>query len=191
MTIPMEETASGTETAEAANPALGLFAIAVLLAAVLLLMLLPFATAGQPAGKSWFLSPRNAPFAALVVMGLGAGLLVAQFIRSYSRAKDRTSYLSEALLGFEGSREALLYCALFGLYVAALGYVGFAISTLVFGQVCLWVSGLRTARWALKNLLFTVVLVLVLRVFMGLWFPQAPVLEFAPAFIANTVGPYL
>lgn len=175
----------------AETPATGLFALAVLALMLVLLLILPFATSGQPMGKSWFLSPRNAPLAAILVTSLGAGLMVAQFFRSYALARDRRAFLAEAFRGFDGSLDALLYCALFGLYVLALGYVGFAFSTLLFGQACLWVCGLRSLRWAGWNLFFTVMLVVILRVFMGLWFPQAPVLDFVPASIANTIGPYL
>lgn len=183
---PMEEAESASET-----PALGLFAMVTLAVVLVLLLLLPMATSGQPVGKSWFLSPRNAPLAAILVTGLGAALLVAQFLRAYAYASDRRAYLASAFSGFDGSREALLYCLLFGLYVLALGYMGFAISTLVFGQACLWISGLRTANWAGWNLVFTVALVVILRVFMGLWFPQAPILAYVPASFANAIGPYL
>lgn len=88
-------------------------------------------------------------------------------------------------------RSAVIYSTAFLAYVFALSYLGFAVSSLAFGQFCLWRAGLRTKRWALINLAFCATLVVVLRVIMGLWFPQAPVMQFLPDWFANTVGPYL
>ena len=86
---------------------------------------------------------------------------------------------------------AIQYSLLFCIYVYALTYVGFAISTWLFGQACLWRAGLRSRHWATWNLVFVVSVVVILRVLMGLWFPQAPLFHYMPGWFANSVGPYL
>lgn len=169
----------------------GLFGLVVLILSFILLVVTPFVTGTQPAGKAWFLSPRNLPFASIGLMLIGSGLIVAQFFRTRWATNDSSLFWSRAFSGFEGMGAALKYSLLFCAYVFVLGYVGFAFSTWLFGQICLWMSGLRGWRWAGWNLAFAVATVLILRVMMGLWFPQAPILEYAPAWFANSVGPYL
>jgi hypothetical protein len=179
------------ETEEVTEESVGLFGFGTLVVALGLLALVPFATHGQPAGKAWFLSPRNLPIAGLALMILGGGLLTAQFFRSLQTAEDRGAFWARARAGYTGMGEALQYCAIFCGYVVLLGYIGFFFSTLIFGQACLWRAGMRARRWAVSNLVFVLVVELVLRVAMGLWFPQAPVLQFTPDWLANSIGPYL
>ena len=62
-------------------------------------------------------------------------------------------------VGLLTSFSVVVFC----IYLAAVPWIGFALSTLVFGQICLWFSGLRGPLWMLWNLVFTVVLVLSLR----------------------------
>jgi NADH:ubiquinone oxidoreductase subunit 6 (subunit J) len=169
----------------------GLFGLGVLLIALVLLVIIPFTTGTQPADKAWFLSPRNLPFAASGLMILGSGLLVAQFFRLRWVTPDRVLFWKRAFTGFEGMGEAIQYSLLFCAYVFVLSYAGFAFSTWLFGQICLWKAGLRSWRWAAWNLVFAIGIVLILRVLMGLWFPQAPILDYAPAWFANSIGPYL
>jgi hypothetical protein len=178
--------------AEEIHPeAVELVAVIALAAGLVLLALVPFATSPAPEGRAWFLSPRKLPLLGLFMMLSGAAFLAHDFLRRRAETTDWHAFWQRALTAFDGMREACLYTLVFCLYVVALSYVGFALSTLIFGQVCLWMAGLRGRRWAAWNLGFTVILVVMLRVVMGLWFPQAPILEFAPAGFANSVGPYL
>jgi hypothetical protein len=171
--------------------AVELVAVIALIAGLVLLALVPFATSPAPEGRAWFLSPRKLPLLGLCMMLSGAAFLALDFLRRRAETADRHGFWQRAMTAFEGMREAFLYTLVFCLYVVALSYIGFAVSTLLFGQVCLWMAGLRGRRWAAWNLCFTIILVVILRVAMGLWFPQAPILEFAPAWFANSVGPYL
>jgi hypothetical protein len=121
----------------------------------------------------------------------GAGFLALDFVRRRAETMDRQAFWQRAMTAFDGMREACLYTLVFCLYVAALTFIGFALSTLIFGQICLWMAGLRDRRWAVWNLGFTIIVVVMLRVVMGLWFPQAPIFEFAPSWFANSIGTYL
>ncbi len=165
--------------------------LACLVIALVLLVLVPFATRTQPADKAWFLSPRNTPLLGIAMIGLPALVLSLRLLRGWRAAADPRAYLARACWAFGDLAPAIGYTLLFCAYMALVAWIGFALSTLIFGQVCLWFAGLRGARWALWNLVFTVVLVLVLRVGLGLWFPYAPIWSWLPAGIGNAIGPYL
>jgi hypothetical protein len=171
--------------------AVELVAVIALILALVLLVLVPFATSPAPDGRAWFLSPRKLPLLGLLTMLSGAVFLTIDFLRRRAAAPDRQAFWQRAWSAFDGMRGACLYTLVFCLYVAALTYIGFALSTLIFGQICLWIARLRERRWAVWNFGFTIIVVVMLRAVMGLWFPQAPILEFAPGWFANSVGPYL
>jgi hypothetical protein len=168
-----------------------LFGLACLMAALLLLVLLPFATKAQPADKAWFLSPRNVPVLGILMVGLPGLALALRLLREWRASPQPSAYLRRALSAFGDLGPAIGYTLLFCVYLFAIPWIGFALSTLVFGQACLWVSGLRGARWALLNLAFTAIVVFVLRGLMGLWFPFAAVFSLLPGNIGNVIGPYL
>jgi hypothetical protein len=171
--------------------AVELVAVIALIFALALLVLVPFATSPAPEGRAWFLSPRKLPLLGLLMMLSGASFLTLDFLRRRTAALDRQAFWQRAMTAFDGMREACLYTLVFCLYVAALTYIGFALSTLIFGQICLWMAGLRDRHWVVWNFGFTILVVVMLRVVMGLWFPQAPILEFAPSWFANSIGTYL
>ena len=153
-----------------------LVGLAFLCVAVLLAVLLPAATEGQPADKAWFLSPRNAPILALAMMAVPGLVLSLTGLRAWHAAADRHACFRRLSFAFRDLGPALGHVLLFCAYLYALPWVGFAIATLAFGQACLWLAGLRSLRWAGWNLLFALVVVLVLRVGMGLWFPHPGIL---------------
>jgi hypothetical protein len=188
----MSETSETPAPADDIHPeAVGLFGICALLTALVLLAVMPFATQVQPVGKAWFLSPRNLPMAGLGLMVIGGGLALLQFLRSWGTATNSAALWRRARSGYADTWVSLQYSLLFGLYVWALSYVGFALSTLIFGQVCLWCAGLTGWKWTRWNAVFAIAIVILLRGVMGLWFPQAPILSFTPAWFANSIGPYL
>lgn len=167
---------------------LGLACLAI---AVVLGLLLPFATRGQPADKAWFLSPRNAPLLGIAMVGLPGLVLSLRLLAGWRAAVDPRAYLARARWAFGDLAPAVGYTLLFCAYMALVPWIGFAIATLIFGQVCLWFAGLREARWAFWNLVFVVVIVVVLRVGLGLWFPYAPIFSLLPAQIGNALSLYL
>lgn len=171
--------------------AMGLIGVVSVLIAIAILVLLPFATHAQPAGKAWFLSPRILPASAALAVLIGGLAISVRFQWLWAKAMRKDIFWRKAFSGFDGMRSALVYSAAFLVYVFALSYVGFALSSLAFGQFCLWRAGLRGKNWAIKNLIFCAVLVVVLRVIMGLWFPQAPVMQYLPDWFANGIGTYL
>lgn len=161
-----------------------------LVVGIVLLALLPIATTGAPDGKGWYLSPRNLPVVGLAVMVFAAIALVLDGRRA-RRQTSPAQTRAQAALAYSGMRSVISYVILFGLYVFAMGWVGFSFSTLLFGQLCLWRAGLTGRGWALWNLGFAVLLTLILRVLMGLWFPLAPLMQLLPGWFTNSVGIYL
>ena len=182
---------AGDEDETVHPEAMGLVGSFSILIGLVILVLLPFATHGQPVGKPWFLSPRILPATSALAITAGGVAIALRFHWLWSTARRKDLFWRKAWSGFEGMRSALIYSAAFMVYVFSLSYVGFALSSLAFGQFCLWRAGLRSRQWAIKNLVFCIVVVVVLRVLMGLWFPQAPVMQYLPDWFANSVGPYL
>jgi hypothetical protein len=169
----------------------GLVAVLCLGLAALLMAMAPFVTRLQPADKPWFLAPVIGPLVALMVMALPAGILAVRWWKNYRRSASPSVYMQQSRWAFGDFFSALEYGLYFCAYLWAIHYVGFAISTFLFGQLCLYRSGLRSVDWFYKNLLFTAVVVLVLRVFLGLWFPMAPLFKLLPSTIGNVLGTYL
>ena len=66
----------------------GLVSIGVFVLSLVLLALIPVATAPQPAGKAWFLSPRNMPMIGIALMLLPSGILSLGFFRDRAAARD-------------------------------------------------------------------------------------------------------
>ncbi len=169
----------------------GVIAVVSLALAAALLVAAPFVTRAQPADKAWFLAPVLGPVFSLLVMAVPAAFLSWKWMAAYRGANDRASYLRKSRWAFGEFTLAIEYGAYFCAYLWIIHYAGFAISTFLFGQLCLYRSGLRSRRWIAANLAFTVVLVIVLRVMLGLWFPMAPVFKLLPASIGNPMGTYL
>ena len=157
---------------EVPKDALGAVMFLTCLLSVGLLMVAPWAAKPVPEGRLWFLAPVNWPALALLVMAVTSGVLAAPFMRELISGRDRTGLLSRAGWAFSGIQADLVYGALFCGYLVLLNLAGFAIATWIFGQICVTLSGLRGAKWWLWTLVFTAALVLILRVGMGLYFPQ-------------------
>jgi hypothetical protein len=169
----------------------GLMAALAFGLAILLLVLAPFVTRFQPADKAWFLAPVLGPVFALLVMAIPAAILSWNWWRNYCSAASPANYMAQSRWAFGDFTSAIEYGVYFCVYLWVIHYVGFAISTLVFGQICLYRSGLRSRDWIVKNLIFTVIVVIVLRVLLGLWFPMAPLFKLLPSGIGNLLGTYL
>ncbi len=169
----------------------GLMAVLSLALAIGLIALAPFVTRLQPADKAWFLAPIIGSVFALVVMAIPAAILSWRWWQAYRTAPSPQVYMEKSRWAFGDFLAAVEYGVYFCAYLWVIHYIGFAISTFVFGQVCLYRSGLQSRDWILKNLIFTTVMVFVLRVLLGLWFPMAPLFKLLPSGPGNFLGTYL
>lgn len=168
----------------------GFVAVTVLALAVLLIAISPFVTRAQPSDKAWFLAPIIGPLFALAIMAIPAAVLSWSWWKNYNVAESRADYMQKSKWAFGDFRAAFEYGIYFCIYLWSISYLGFAISTLLFGQLCLYRSGLRSRNWIWANLAFSFVLLLLLRVFLGLWFPMAPIFKLLPPGIGNFLGTY-
>ena len=166
-------------------------ALVVFACAIVLMIVAPFATRAQPSDKPWFMAPVNGPMFALLVMAIPAAILTWRWWKNYKLSTNQNSYIQNSTWAFRGMLPAVEYCVYFCAYLWLINYAGFALSTLLFGQVCLYRSGLRSVAWGFSNVAFTLVLVLVLRVMLGLWFPMAPVFSLLPKGVGNFLGQFL
>lgn len=176
---------------EAPAPSHDVVGALVFTLALVLLALVPFATHPAPIAKGWFTEPRNAPILGLLIMAAAGSVFAFRLIAGLANPANRPSYTAYAGMAFAGIATALEYSLYFVVYLVVLGFAGFALSTLLFGQFCIWRAGLRSWRWAFANAAFTIVTVLVLRVGLGLWFPQAGMFSLLPPSIGNAIGQYI
>ena len=177
------------ETEELVPPEAEGMATTVLLAVTLMLMLLaPFATRPQPAGKAWYLAPINWPLFSLGIAAVAGAVLAWRFIRDWRTAPDANAFRANAFSAFGGLAFALEYSLYFCAYLFAIGWVGFGIATLVFLQFVVWRAGLRGRGWVLATLLVTIAIVVIFRLGIGLWFPLAPLFKLFPAWVGNFLG---
>ena len=189
------ESASGSEATDQSenipHQAGPFVALVFFVCAIVLLIVAPFATRAQPVDKPWFMAPVNGPVFALLVMAIPAAILAWRWWKNYKLSTDKNLYIQNSTWAFRGMLPAVEYCIYFCAYLWLINYAGFALSTLLFGQVCLYRSGLRGIGWVCANIAFTVVLVLLLRVMLGLWFPMAPLFGLLPKDVGNLLGQYL
>ena len=177
VTAPMEPE---PPTAEA----IGAVGLAILVLALLLMAAAPFAAKPVPDGKEWFLAPVNWPLLSLGMMAVTGFALSWPLL--FGDGGGNT--WKRAGVAYEGLLPAIGYSLLFCGYLALLNFAGFAISSLIFGQICLSVSGLRSWKWAFWNLFFTATLIVILRIGMGMYFPFAPLFKLMPPWLGNPLG---
>ena len=169
-----------------------LIALVFAMVAVILLLLLPVATRVAPMQKGWWVEPSTWPTFALsitLIAGVFEGL---KWVRSGRAAGFSPDFWGKSLWAFGALAVAFKYAAVFILYLFAVGWAGFALSSFVFLQVVIWMAGLRSTAWKLKAAAFVILAVLVFRVVMDVWFPMAPLYEtFFPDWFVRSVAVYL
>lgn len=173
------------------TPAEGLAALVFTSAALVLLVLAPFATRQQPAGKGWYLAPVNWPAISLGLVIVAGAVLGWRFFSAFRSATDKAGFRRDALWSLGGMGQALEYSLWFCLYLLAVSNLGFAIATLAFLQFVVWRAGLRGSKWVLTAFLITVGIVVIFRLGIGLWFPLAPIFRLLPDWVGNNFGSIL
>lgn len=166
----------------------GLSASVLFAVTLAFLALAPFATRAQPPGKAWYLAPINWPLFSLGIAAVAGAVLVWRFVVAWRVAADKRVFRATAVSAFGRMGFAVEQSAYFCLYVLAVAWLGFAISTVVFLQFVVWRSGLRGTRWVLITLAVSVAIVLIFRLGVGLWFPLSPLMKLFPAWVGNTLG---
>ena len=181
------------EHAEFIHPeAQGIIALVFALLAVVFLAILPLATRAAPMQKGWWVEPSTWPIFTLSATLVAALFQVASWIKSGRAARFSGDFWRKSFWAFGALGPALRYSAVFILYLFAVGWLGFAISSFLFVQVVVWMAGLRGTAWRLKAALFVVAVVIVFRIGMGLWFPMAPLFTaFFPDWFVRSFAIYL
>lgn len=169
----------------------GMAAAALSLAALVLLLLAPVATRRAPMERGWFLEPIVWPLVALGMALLAGTVLLGRFALAWHRSPYRPAFWRQAWAAFDGMGRALEYTVYFCLFLWAVGYLGFALGSLIFLQVMFWRAGLRGWKWIGIATLITVALVAIFRVGIGIWFPLAPIFRLLPDWVGNSVGSVL
>jgi hypothetical protein len=164
------------------------FAAAIIGALTVILMLLaPFATRAAKIDKGWWVEPKTWPLLCLTITLMAASYQTVQ----WARQRHTPNFSSKSAWAFGDLLPAFEYSAYFFIYLLAVGYLGFAISSFVFLQFIIWRAGLRTRTWRIVAALFVAALILAFRVGIGLWFPMAPFFEMFPSWFVNNIAIYL
>ncbi|RWK45389.1 MAG: tripartite tricarboxylate transporter TctB family protein [Mesorhizobium sp.] len=155
--------------------------------ALVALLLLPIATREGRRDLGMFQEPWFWPMTAL-----GFGLIGgAMFPILLVRLSRDPGFGRRVLAAFEGMGKSLQYGAAFLVYLVAVNYLGFTISSILFMQALYLMSGLRGGRWPWVALAVTFAIVLAFRVGLDIWFPVPVFLQFFPASVGNFMGGYL
>jgi hypothetical protein len=157
------------------------------MAAVLALAALPVATVAGKRALGWVQEPWSWPFITLSVALIGGS---GHVLRTLSAIKDEQAW-RRAISAFDGLGWSFVYAAMFLTYVGSVGILGFTISSVLLMQALYFVSGLRGLRWSLTAFAVTVVIVLMFRVGLGIWFPLPPVMQLFPDWVGNSIGDFL
>lgn len=158
--------------------------------ALAMLIIVPWVTRPQPAGRGWYLAPANWPILTLAIALLAGGLLLWRWARP-GHAVGRRAFLRRAMSAFEGMGATLAYALAFILYVQVIGWAGFTVATVLFVAFLFWASGLRGWVWTLRGLLLSLGLVAVFRGLIGIWFPVAPLWRWLPDPVLRAIGGWL
>jgi hypothetical protein len=171
---------------EAQGLAAGVFAAG----AALLIAVTPLATRAAPFAKGWWVEPRTWPLFCLGIVMLASLWQVAQWLRAPA-APDGGAW-QRAAWAFGELRIAFELAGYFCLYLFAVTYFGFALSSFAFMQLVIARVGLRSWAWRLAAGLFVVAVIIVFRLGLGIYFPLAPIYEqFAPPWFIRTIAIYL
>lgn len=170
----------------------GLVAVVFAILATALLLILPFATYAAPMHKGWWVEPATWPIFTLSITILAALFQAASWLRTGQSAGFSGDFWRRSFWAFGALKPALSYSVVFLIYLFAVNWLGFAVSSFVFLQVVVWMAGLRGMSWRIKAALFVVSVVVVFRIGMDLWFPMAPIYEsFFPDWFVRSIAIYL
>ena len=183
MNQAVSESKTGAQALPEAGP--GIYWLLLLLGLGLLL-LAPWQASWVDTSRGWFVQPRVGSSVGLVVLVLFALVRVAQFARA-----GRWPLASELLNNLPGYRTAILSSLLFLLYIGSLPVLGFVLSTLLFVGTLLWLSRLLDRFWLIVTALTVLALVLIFRVGVSVWLPDAWIYSLLPDALADLANRYL
>lgn len=142
-------------------------------AAAAALLLLPVATRPGAPGSGWWTAPALMPGLALAILllaNLAALVRAAAALRRPPLSSAETRAALRAMADWLRPLEFFLY---FGLYIWALGRIGYFLATALFLLGLLLRAGLRSPRWLLAGLLTALALTAIFRWGLGIWVPPA------------------
>ncbi|GGB84393.1 hypothetical protein GCM10011352_07810 [Marinobacterium zhoushanense] len=165
----------------------------LLLVSVLLLCLLPDQAAWVNTKRGWFTQPMVGSALGLSVMAIFSLVRVAQSLKEFrNSAIVRGENTVEMVFdGLESYRTAIASSLLFFLYIQSLTLFGFLLSTVLFTTTLLWLSRLLDRTWFITNLLTVAALIIVFRIILHIWLPDAWLYSLLPDDLADLANQYL
>ncbi|MBV1790711.1 hypothetical protein KQ940_21835 [Marinobacterium sp. D7] len=165
----------------------------LLLVSLVLLCLIPDQAAWVDTKRGWYTQPMIGSTLGLVVMAMFSLVRVAQSFKDFRNSPigrgDNTVEL--VFDGLDSFRTALVSSLLFFLYIQSLELLGFMLSTAIFTTVLLWLSRLLNRTWLIANLLTVAALILIFRVGLHIWLPDAWLYSLLPDNLSDLANQYL
>jgi len=165
----------------------------LLLVSLVLLCLIPDQAAWVDTKRGWYTQPMLGSALGLCVLAIFALVRVVESLKDFrnspvGRGENTVEMLFDSL---DGYRTALVSSLLFFLYVQSLTLLGFTLSTLIFTSVLLWLSRLLDRTWLISNVLTVAALVIIFRITLHIWLPDAWLYSLLPDNLADLANQYL
>lgn len=163
------------------------------LVSLVFLCLLPYQAAWVTTDRGWYTQPVLGPALGLGILAIFSLVRIAQaFKHRRGSASGSAGNVIEMLFDrLENYRTALMSSLLFFLYVRSLSLFGFLLSTVLFISTLLWLCRLFDRTWFFANLLTVAALVIIFRIILHIWFPDAWLYSLLPDNLADLANQYL
>lgn len=139
--------------------------------------------------RGWYLQPRITSLFGLGVFMFFVTVRVIQYNKRKIVELLLMPYIFPDLL--ERYRAAAVSSFVFLIFITSLSIIGFALSTFLFLVTLLWLSRLLNINWFFITLITVLVLVLIFRVGVNLWFPDVWLYELLPTKLSDFANQYL
>lgn len=184
---PIEPVEQDTETT-VSEQGYGIY-FGILIAALILLILLPWEASWVETRRGWYTQPMFGAALGLIIVALFALVRVLDALRQqFFQQLNPAEMLADF---FSNYRVALFSAALFFLYINTLSLFGFFFASLIFVATLLWLSRLLNRTWFLASLGTLIAMVLIFRVGVSVWLPDVWLYGLLPDDWADFANQYL
>ena len=155
-----------------------------------LIALAPWQVKWVGQARGWFTQPAFAPLMGLAVMTVFACARAVMHYRHDASSQYRAALHEHVSAFIAVYRIPAIIAAFFMIYLSVISVIGFAPASLVFLLSVLWLTDLANRYWCIVTVIAVIALVVIFRVTLGLWLPDAALYEFLPAYWRDLANAY-
>jgi len=122
----------------------------------------------------WYTHPHIAPLFGLCLFALFSTIKLFLVIKPI---KGERKLLESFVFGLGEYRLVFITAILFFVYINIITVVGFALSTLLFVLLIMWLSRLLSPLWAFNSFIAVALIILIFRVGVNIWIPDVALYE--------------